>query len=70
MRSDREGLEDTRQCDMKPQTGGVLPPPTPLALPYGIKRSAKKAPQMKTGVKQRSGDIAEGDILNKDLQYT
>lgn len=25
---------------------------------------------MKTGTKQRSRDFAEGDVLNKDSQYT
>lgn len=54
MRSDREGLEDKRQCDMQPQTGVLFSLClSHSALPYSIKTSAKKAPQMKTGEKAK-----------------
>lgn len=65
MRSDREGLEDTRCCDIKPATGIFSPG---LSIQYR-QLVGEQAVLRQNRVMQRSHDIAEGETLYRETLY-
>lgn len=66
MRTDREGQEDTRCCDMKPGTGIFLLFPVTVETAGGENRGLLSN---KIGVMQRSHDITEGKTQHREILY-